>query len=616
VLQTYVAMQQNDYQRLNAPTYSSNAAQFTFNTEGYTPKKGSPFLLSETRLSEVFNAFYEAEILIDLTKFKLNEKQLSTFAAQAEFRRSLNLAPLFIQTPDEIYTIWGKQYLYECENPESTPVVFEQKELSDYTISSRDLLIVARPKALNFIKNDNSRKIIICESSCIETIENSELRDFTVCTYSDISKLSIDILQDTNVYVFGSQNFVRQRFTNSLNEVEKLFKYTNVVLFADTPTYLNIARRIITIDKPILNTQIIVSDVPQSTFVETVLACSPEDVLFLDTHESLNKQLTNYQKVKRSELYAADHNKPLFVLFDNAVQLLPEAFSQFTNVVFIANNETKPCVDMSTFCASMSKMATDALAMLDNETSKGLIEKMFFEAVKNQTLAIRRNENGWERCLNTEGVLEHTHQVKCLVSDAGVLKRHVEKFANTNVKVAEITEETAEITADIKQSKIDIAAEKKTEFFEFLQNVEDNNIESINGLNDYVARQKDVSRGAKIAYTRLKILLKVNPNFSTCFEAVKDSYVGWTKTKGRFLAAKIIKTNTKTANNLQTFRDTTEGGSYPKLELLEIARATLPMIKGNDTEAWKQLKRICHLPNKQVMKDGNRGRLYEVLFLE
>ena len=605
-------MQQIDYQGFNASTYSSNAAQFTSNTEGVTSKKGSPFLLSETRLNDVFNAFYEAQILIDLTKFKLNEKQLFTFAAQAEFRKSLNLTPLFLQTPDEIYTIWGKQHLYECENPQSTPVIFEQKALNDYQISNLDLFIVERSKALDHIASLKGKKVIICEASYIETAKNA-VKGAEVITYKDTSRLNIE--DDTTVYVFGSQNFARKYWLNTTNEIEKLAKSTHVVLFADTPIYLNVAHHINTIDKPTLNAQIIVSDKSSATFVETVLNCSPEDVLFLDTHESVNKQLIDYQKVKRSELYAADHNKPLFVLFDNAVGLLPEAFSQFKNVVFIANNETKPCIDMSTFCAALGDKTYHALKMLDSDIFKGEIEKMFFEAVKNGTLPIRRNGETWENCPNTEGVLEYEHQVKYLVSDAGALKRRVEGFAKIHVKAAEISETTAEIVADIKQAKIDLAAEKKAEFFEFLQNIEDKNIGSLNELREYVANQENMSRGAKIACSRLKILLKANPTFSTCFEAVKDSYVGWTKTKGRFLAAKIIKTNTKTANKLQIFRDTTEGGSYPKSELLDIARATLP-ITGNDVEAWKQLKRMCHLPNKQVMKDGNRGRLYEVVFLE
>jgi hypothetical protein len=611
VLQTYVAMQQIDYQWLNAPTYSSNAAQFTFNTEGSIHHKRH-FDLSEKKLKEVFNAFYEAEILIDLTRFTLSEGQLCQFLGQAYLRESLKLRPIFIQTPNEIEKIWGERYLYECENPQPTPIIFEQKALNDYQISNLDLFVVERSKALDYIANLKGKKVIICEESYIDTAKKA-VNNAIVLTYKDASKLNID--EDVNVYVFGSQNFARKFWRNSANEIEKLAKRANVILFADTPIYLNIANHINVIEQPSLNAQVIVADNPSATFVESVLACCPEDVLFLETHESVNKQLADFQQVKRSELYAADHDKPLFVLYDSAVGLLPKAFSQFKNVVFIANNETKPCLDMSTFCDTLATRTRAALDMLDNDLYKGETEKMFFEAVKSGTLPIRRKKNGWERCPNTEGSLEYEHQVKCLVSDAGALKRHIEGFAKIHVKAAETSTATAEIIADIKQSKIDIAAEKKTEFFEFLQDVEDKGIESLNDLKVYVANRETMSRGAKIAYNRLKTLSKVNPNFVTCFDAVKDSYVGWTKTKGRFCAAKIIKTDTKTGTVLQIFRDTTEGNNYTKTELLDIARAILP-INGNDAEAWKQIKRMCHLPNKQVMKEGNRGRLYEVIFLE
>jgi hypothetical protein len=609
----------NNTQRLNAPTYSSNAAQFTFNTEGSKPTKVL-LALPDTQLKEVFNDFYAAEMLIDLARFSLSERQLFEFMGQAQLRESANLRPLFIQKPIEIQKIWANQYLYESLNPlpkteieVPKPVIVKPKKLSDYTLNNLDLFIVKRSKALEYIANIKSKKAIICEESDIETVKNA-VKDATVITYSDTSKL--DVASFKNVYVLGSQNFTLYSWLNTSNAIEKLAKNTNVVLFADTPIHLGIAKRHILIDAPKFNAQVIVSDNPSATFVESILACPSEDVLFLDTHGSVNKQLIDYQRVKRTDLYFADHNKLLFVLYDNAVSVSPEALSQFKNVVFVANNETKSCVDMSTFCNETDKFISQHLEMIDKDIYKGTIEKMFFEAVKTKSLPIRRNGQTWERCPNTMAYLETQHQIKYLMSDAGALKRHLEQFAKTNVEVAEITEATAEIIADIKQSKIDLAAEKKTEFAEFLQAVENANIQSLNELKGYVAQQENMSRGGKIAYRRLETLLKVNPNFSTCFEAVRDSYVGWTKTKGRFFAAKIIKTTTKTGNALQIFRDTTEGHNYTKIDLLDIARATLPMIKGSDIEAWKQLKRICHLPNKRVRDGVNRLRLYEVIFLE
>jgi hypothetical protein len=486
-----------------------------------------------------------------------------------------------------------------------------KKELSDYKLNNRDLFIIERSKALQHIAMLKGEKIVICEESFIETAQNA-IKTATVCTFKDISKLSME--ENVNVYVFGSQNLNRKYYVNATNEVEKLAKRVNVVLFSDTPTFLNLAQHITIIDKPTQKAQIIVSDNPTATFVELLKECSEEHVLFLDTHESVCKQLEGFERVKRSELYAADHNKPLFVLYDNAVELLPESFSQFKNVVFVASSEVKECVYMSTFCDATAKMTRDALEMVDNVIFKGEIEKMYFETVKGGKLPIRHNGQTWERCPNTEGVLENSHQVKFLVSDVSELKKRVESFATIHTKTAEISEATAEIVADIKQAKIDIAIEKKTEFAEFLENVETANVQSLNDLKEYVGKQDVMSRGAKIAYSRLKILLKLNPNFSTCFEAVKD-YVGWTKTRGRFCAAKIIKTTTKTGTALQTFRDTTEGNTYSKTELLEIAKAILK-VNNNDTMAWKELKRTCHLPNKQVMKDGNRERLYEAIFLE
>lgn len=94
-----------------------NSTLITPHTEGVTSTKVLPFTLSNAQLRDVFNLHYEAEILIDLTRYSLSEKQLCEFLGQAYMRESLNLRPLFIQTPDEISKIWGEQYLYESENP-------------------------------------------------------------------------------------------------------------------------------------------------------------------------------------------------------------------------------------------------------------------------------------------------------------------------------------------------------------------------------------------------------------------------------------------------------------------------------------------------------------------
>jgi hypothetical protein len=176
-------MQQIDYQRLNAPTSSSKAAQFTFNTEGYIHYKRH-FDLSEKKLKEVFNAFYEAEILIDLTQFALSEGQLCQFLGQAYLRESLKLRPIFIQTPSEIEKIWSERYLYECQNPQPTPIIFEQKELSDYKIANLDLFVVERSKALAHIATLKGEKVVICEESYINAAKNV-VKGATVITHKD-----------------------------------------------------------------------------------------------------------------------------------------------------------------------------------------------------------------------------------------------------------------------------------------------------------------------------------------------------------------------------------------------------------------------------------------------
>ena len=503
-------------------------------------------------------------------------------------------------------------------------------ELDKYQFGNRDLFTVDRDKALQRIKTDKGNKIIVCEDSYIKTVED-ELNAIRfvdhwhgkqvdvstiVSTYSDLSKLNLDTLKMSTVYVFGTQNFGRDRYIYTANEIEKISQHTKVTLFADTPTYLNLANSITVIDRHTPNAKVIVSDNPQATFVEIIKQYPSNDVSFLDTAESINKQLVDYTKVKRSELYAANHKKTLFVLFDGNVGMMPEAFTQFENVVFVRNSEQKPCINMSTFCAANDTQIRSALSMLDNDVYSGNNEKMFYEAIKSQILAVRHNNGKWERCPNTEGVLENKHQIKLLLSDAIKFQEHIERLALASNQMAEVNETTTEISEAIKQTKIDLAIEKKAEFFEFLEGVEQKGISSLIELTDYVAQQVEMSRGAKVAYNRLKMLLKINRAFSTCFEAVRDSYNDWTKTKGRFLAAKIIKTNTKTGTSLQTFRDTTAEERYTKADLIEIARAILPMVKGDDKEVWKQMKRQCFIVGKTVRRDGMRLKLYEAFFLE
>ena len=488
--------------------------------------------------------------------------------------------------------------------------------LSDHIFNNLDLFIVERAKAMDYIQKDTGDKIIVCETSFMDKVPTGPKT--RVCTYSDLSKAKSTITKETTIYVFGSQNLGRKHYINAANEVENVAKYAKTILFADTPTYLNIARNTTTIDRHTPKINVLVSDKPQATFVETVKKYAPTDALFCETSESINKQLKNYTLVKRSELYAADHNKTLVVLYDSNVGLMPDAFTQFKNVVFIAASEKKACVSMSDYCEGNSKNTQNALNFLDNTIFCSQNEKMFLEAVKNRTLAIRRNKdvNVWERCPNTEGVLENEHLVKTLVSDADALQQYIKKIAAATHQTAEITADTTTIADDIKQAKIDLAAEKKNEYFAFLDAIVHEGIAEQAELKDYVASQDTMTRGAKIAYNRLKTLSKINTQFATCFEAVYESYNHWTQTKGRFLAAKIINRKTKIGNDLDAFKKATDGNRYDKIELLDIAKTMLPMLNNNDNEAWKELKRFCFVSSKTGRRDGKVLKLYEVHFLE
>lgn len=501
------------------------------------------------------------------------------------------------------------------------------RQLDDYSFSNLALFTIDRYKAVERIKEDTERKLIICESSFIETIEkelNAKRFDGKtfegltgVCTYSDISKLNIDISKSVNTYIFGSHNFTNKTYANTVNEVERLAVHTNIVLFADTPTYLNLASSITIIDVHTPNTNTILSDNPQATFVELIKKHLPTDVQFCDTHESVKKQLSDYQSVKRSELYAADHKKTLYVLFDSKVGMTPETFTQFENVVFVANSESKTAINMSTFCSALDNDVATTLRFTDTSFFNGSIEKGLFEDVTRKNIPIRHTNGKWEQCPNMTGILENEHQIKILYSDAAELQKHIDRISVSTHETAKISEETAEISEDIKQAKRDLAAEKKTEFHEFLENAGSEGVMSMDDLNSYVAKLgDDMTRGAKVAFNRIKLLSKLNNDFSTCFYAVKDSYNKWTQTRGRFRASKTVKTNTKTGKAIQLFRDTTEGGQYTKIELIEMARVMLPMVKGSDKDVWKQLKTYCFLMQKNVMRNGERYSIYEIAFLE
>lgn len=495
----------------------------------------------------------------------------------------------------------------------ATPVA---ADLAAQNFNNLDVFIAERSKTLEYIKEDTGKKIIVCENSALESIQTAD--NTTVCGYSDLSKVKTTIGKNTTVYVLGSQNLGRKYYINAANEVEKVAQHAKTILFADTPIYLNIARNITTIDRSTPNMNVLVSDKPRATFVETLRKYATDAVLYCETSESINKQLKNYTMVKRSELYAADHNKTLVVLYDKNVQLLPDAFTQFKNVVLVVSAEKKACTSMSDFCTANDKQTNDALALLDNNVMGSQIEKLFYEAVKNRTIAIRLNTalHKWERCPNTEGVMENEHLINTLVADAEGLKQYLNKRGILTEQAAEVSEAAEAIELEIEEAKKDLAAEKKKEYFDFLDAVATDAIASQAELKDYVAQQETMSRGAKIAYNRLQILSKVNPSFATCFEAVHAAYNRWTQTKGRFLAAKVIKNKTKMGIALSGFKTATDGNRYTKGELLDLAKTMLPMLNENDKEVWKGLKRLCFVTSKAGRREGKVMKLYEVHFLE
>jgi hypothetical protein len=144
-----------------------NSTLIAPHTEGVTSTKVLPFTLSDAQLRDVFNLHFEAEILIDLTRYVLSEKQLCEFLGQAYMRDSLNLRPLFIQTPDEISKIWGEQYLYESENP-----ILEVKPTAKFfykeSIKATDLQTALKPSRTIVLKNGEYLSDVLTPTDIVE----------------------------------------------------------------------------------------------------------------------------------------------------------------------------------------------------------------------------------------------------------------------------------------------------------------------------------------------------------------------------------------------------------------------------------------------------------------
>ena len=477
-------------------------------------------------------------------------------------------------------------------------------DIESYKAQNLDLLIINRESALNLIKADSRPKTIVCEKSYIETVKSVlKGQKFNVISYSDISNIG-----NEQVYVFGSNNLIRRQYLNTLYTLERISTSCNIVFFSDTHTRLPIAKRCFAIDSPILKSKIILSEKPQSTFVQMVKA--DNEAVYLDTSASVQAQLTGREMVKRSELYAADKSKTLYVLLDSHCGMLPENFAGFNEVFFIVNSEVKECISMQKFCYLNEKGIGDFLRSVENDLFVTDIEKGLEETIKGKKLAVRKNGDVWERCNNTACMLEYEHELKLIVSNSDNLSKYLESYSyHIDTENAILSDDSAIIENSIKESKKDLKEQKKAEFIEFIEMVEaaiDSGISLFNST-DY----DSLSRGAKVAYNRIKALLKVNDSFSMCVEAVKNSYSTWSRTKGQFYTSKVIQGKSRKAAKLQTFRDSTQSDRFKKAELIQLAN-DLDLVTGDDKTKWNQLKRIWVI--KAVGKHGNG--LYEVHFLE
>lgn len=500
----------------------------------------------------------------------------------------------------------GFKPTYQTTPPLAVPI-------EAYTPNNLDFLVIHREKALNLVKSDTAYKIIVCEKSYINEVEKAlNGQNFSVCTYQDVSKMPYD--ESLNVYVFGSQNLIRRNYVDALNGIEKATKVSRTVFFSDTKIHLPCSKQTFLIDVPTQNIEVIESIDPKSTFIE--LCNNDSNACYLETSESINKQLQG-EKIKRTELYNVDKSKTLYVHYDSNCGMVLEHFAGFQKVVLVANTEVKECQSMTTFCNSNDKMVNDFLQMVDNEIFYTTVEKNFTETIKNKILAVKKENDIWVRCRNTAFMLENEHQIKILTSNTAELKKYVERLNNAPiiVQTAIITEKTLQIAQAIEQTKKDLAAEKKTEFFDFMETIEKLNISNMSDLSVFVSGQgENMKRGHKIAYNRIKTLCKVNDSFSMCVEAVKESYNNWVQTKGRFYAAKVIKGKGKISNALNILKDTTDGQLFEKAELIDLA-SKLNLISGDDKTKWKQLKRIGHIRGVQKRTYEGIKKLYELEFL-
>ena len=502
-----------------------------------------------------------------------------------------------IKDINDIFTDFGRERLFEIAANE-----IERLQFSAVQIAQNEIETINRDNAFIFIETDQKEKIIICENSFFELA-----MPYAQCyAYNEISKIGIT---SGNIYVFGSSNFKRKNYLNAANEIDRLRKIGNNLIFVAEYTNAKFSAKTI------------LSDSPAAKFVELLKNESPENVQYLDTSESINKQLEplGFKKIKRSELYAADANKPLYVLYDSNVQLMPDAFLRFKNVIFVLNSEKKVCVLMATFCQSLDKLKRDAMNFIDNDFFKSQIEQSFFSVLKSKKLPLKYDFDLQKVvfCEQHAQILETEHEIKTLYSNPAEFQKYLNRFAQSTIESAPTTEATETIFAEIQHTKKDLAAEKKAEYFELLNLVESQNIKDFGQLSKLIAAIDEPTRGAKIAYSRLKALSKVEHDLQKCFDAVYSYYTGFSKIKGRFYAAKMAQSDTKMGKMLQNFKKETQGKKFEKSELIKIARENLDFLnKSNDKTTWTELKKVCYLTRETARKNEKVVRVYEIIFSE
>lgn len=357
--------------------------------------------------------------------------------------------------------------------------------------------------------------------------------------------------------------------------------------------------------------RLIVSEKPQVTFVEFVNG--DMNAAYYETAQKVTRQIKNQNLVPKMG-FASDSTKTLYVLFDHNVKELPEYFKGFKETVFVMAAKGKEVLSMSDFVGYSDRAVNSFLDMVDNGLYGNYFERMFYETIKKQILPIKKSGDKWAKCKETATKLENEHHVLVLANNQSKMAAYLKKYTNDlDVVNCDLSDLSEIIEKDIKETGIQLTKEKKQEFeefFEAIETIENFDFEAFNNL-PYTT----LERGGKVAYKRIKILLKLNVDFNTALDAVRDSYQTWGRTKGQFATSKEMDSKTKNAKNLNNFKSEVEGQLLRKEEILQHA-FELNYISKNEKNAWNELKRMFVITSKKVQTNNNRERVYELHFFK